>query len=86
MTIVYIPGEDNTVADALSQVPDSAFLGKTTDTHMSVNHIGINVTLSIMTDPSILRMIQDGYKQDEFCKKLISSAPSTQGIHSANGL
>ena len=86
MTIVYIPGEDNTVADALSRVPDGTFPGETIDTHTSLNHIGINATLSITTDPSILRTIQDGYKLEEFCKKLISSAPSTQGIHTANGL
>ena len=30
MTMVYIPGEDNTVADALSRVPDGAFPGETT--------------------------------------------------------
>ena len=86
MTIVYIPGEDNTVTDALSRVPDGAFLGETMDIHTSPNHIGINATLSITADPSILRTIQDGYKLDEFCKKLISSAPTTQGIHTANGL
>jgi len=28
MEIVYIPGEDNTMADALSRVPDGAFPGE----------------------------------------------------------
>ena len=30
MTMVYILGEDNTVADALSHVPDGTFPGETT--------------------------------------------------------
>ena len=92
MTIIYIPGEDNTVTDVLSRIPDGAFPRKTIDNPSVteypsiVNHLGINATLSITTDPSVLRTIQDGYETDEFCKKLISTTPSTQGIHKANGL
>src|SRR5882762_9050838 len=37
-------------------------------------------------DPSILHTIQEGYGTDDFCKKLIATAPSTQGIHATNGL
>ena len=63
MTIVYIPGEDNTVADALSHVPDGAFPGESLDNasvtpSITINHLGINATLSITTDPSVLRTIQ----------------------------
>jgi hypothetical protein len=88
MTIMYIPGEDNTVADALSRVPDGAFPGESPEDSVNfcINGSSINATLSITTDPSVLRMIQDGYKEDEFCKKLIASSPSTLGISSANGL
>ena len=35
MTIIYIPGEANSVADALSQVPDGAFPGKYVDKQTS---------------------------------------------------
>jgi hypothetical protein len=45
----------------------------------------INATLSITMDPSILCMIQDGYKEDE-CKKLIASTPSMLRVSTANGL
>ena len=31
MTIPYIPGEDNSVADALSRVPEGAFPGESAD-------------------------------------------------------
>jgi hypothetical protein len=69
MTIVYIPGEDNTVADALSHVLDGAFPGETI-AEDTTPHGGIHATLTITTDTSILRQIQDGYHCDEFCKKL----------------
>jgi len=51
MEIVYIPGEDNTVADALSHVPDGAFPGESLENDPRPS---INVILSITTDPSIL--------------------------------
>jgi len=86
MTIVYIPGKDNTVADALSHIPNGAYPDETKTPTFSINNPGVHATLSITTDPSILCMIQDGYEKDKFCKKLTLSAPSTQGISSSNGL
>jgi len=84
MSIVYIPGEDNSVADALSCVPDGAFPGESTDSTSHANKPGINAILSITTDPSILHIIQEGYATDEFCKKVTTS--STPGISHSNGL
>jgi hypothetical protein len=86
MTITYIQGEDNTVADALSRVPDGAYLGETLDTDMGSKTPGIHAILSITTDPTVLRMIQDGYEVDEFCQKLIKAPASTLGVTTANGL
>ena len=83
MTIVYIPGEDNTVADALSHIPEGGYPGKTV---VDTTSPGIHAVLLITTDPSILRAIQTGYDSDEFCKKVISSASSMQGITTSNGL
>ena len=86
MTIVYILGEDNTVADALSHVPDGAFPGESINTPFHTNKPGLNATLSITTDPSVLRTIQEGYNTDDFCKKVIATTDSMKGISKANGL
>jgi hypothetical protein len=82
MTIVYIPGEDNTIIDTLSRVTAGVFPGETS----TFNTPGIHATLSITADPSILCDIQLGYKQDEFCKKLILASSSTPGVSTSNGL
>ena len=82
MTIVYIPGEDNTVADALSHVPAGAFPG---EDHDQVR-LGVNATLTITADPSVLCSIQDGYAKDDFCQKVITTAPTTLGVSTSNGL
>jgi hypothetical protein len=86
MTIIYIPGEDNTVADTLSRVLDGTFLGESINTPFHTNKPGINATLSITTDPSVLCTIQEGYNTDDFCKKVIATADPMKGISQANGL
>jgi len=50
MSIVYIPGEDNTVTDALSWMPDGAFPGKSLDNLPHANKPGINAIFLITTD------------------------------------
>ncbi|GBE81436.1 reverse transcriptase-RNase H-integrase [Sparassis crispa] len=93
LTIVYIKGEDNTVADALSCLPPCTFPDEMPveplPPHMLWNTpttSAVNAVLSIMTDSSVLEFIRREYLTDEFCKKVISNAPSTLGVMNANGL
>ena len=83
MEIIYIPGEDNTMADALSHVPDGTFPGKSLENNPWPL---VNMVLTITTDPSILHMIQSGYTVDEFCKKIIAAPHSMPGLSTLNGL
>jgi hypothetical protein len=69
--IVYIKGEDNTVADALSRLPNSVD---------DLESLPTAVTLSIQTDPTLLQTILSGYETDPFCKKLTACAGSTLGV------
>ena len=70
MEIIYIPGEDNTMADALSHVPDGTFPGKSLENDPQPS---VNAVLTITTDPSVLHMIQNDYTIDEFFKKIIAA-------------
>jgi hypothetical protein len=57
MEIVYIPGEDNSVANTLSCVPDGAFPRETMDTSprtLFTQSSSVNAIISITTDPSVL--------------------------------
>lgn len=74
MTITYIHGKDNTVADALSRVPPNAFpdeLGDEVQPHEHWIRIhSVNVILSITADRHVLNNIITSYKHNEFCKRL----------------
>ena len=80
MSITYIRGEDNTVADALSRLPPNCFR----DESASETRPSINAVLSIATDESILRKIKTSYLDDEFCKRVAAS--SMKGCQCSNGL
>jgi len=81
MTITYIRGEDNTVADALSRLPPNSF----PDEMMPPSaESGVNAVLQITSDASILAKIKAGYLQDEFCKRVAAS--TMKGWQQRNGL
>ena len=67
MTIIYIPDEDNSVADALSHVPDGAYPGE--QTNILSNTVGIYATLSITMNPTVFHTIQNGYKCQQILPK-----------------
>src|ERR1700683_4868967 len=71
MTITYIPGEDNSVAEALSRIPEGAFPSESVDKiipHFSSQLTNVtpsvHTTLSITADPSVLDTIQGSYTKD----------------------
>ena len=75
--IVYIPGEMNTVVDALSCLPDT------------VDEPGIApvaAALSIQTDPTLLEIIKAGYDEDPFCSKISNAQKSIDGLEWRHGL
>jgi hypothetical protein len=96
MTIHYIRGEDNTVADALSHLPcdpheeesedvDIANSPVCWDNWLKVN-TSCNAILSISADKSFLRDVRLGYANDDFCQKLSVADENIPGIRFENGL
>jgi hypothetical protein len=80
MSITYIKGEDNTVADALSRLPADTFEGE----EESGNCVAS--ILKVSADDELLKKIQAGYKEDDYCKKMINNKGSTLGLSESNGL
>lgn len=86
MTIVYIRGEDNTVADALSCVPIDAFPSEKAMPAFEVwnPENAVNVVMQLVADESVLAAIKAGYKDDDFCKRLVET--KMPGVSVSNGL
>ena len=89
MKIIYIHGEDNSVADTLSHVPEGAFPDEASGTsaplapHEAWKH-PIGAVISITTDHSVLESIKTGYKSDVFCLHLAEN--TVPGAHLVNSL
>jgi len=96
MNIHYIHGEDNTVADALSCLPEDPSETVSEDVDVSDSPVcwdnwltvvnSYNVILTITADESFLHDVQLGYKTDEFCQKISVANESIPGIHFKNKL
>jgi hypothetical protein len=88
-----IKGEDNTVADALSRLPNDSPPSSNIELETCIKNwtawaqaSSVNATLTINVDSTFLDTIKSGYITDEFCKKVISYPESTPGIREVNGL
>src|ERR1700729_2968979 len=89
MTIIYIPGEDNTVADTLSRLPPATFPDELIEAnlaHRVWSGTPVGSVLSITTDKQVLQSILDGYDVDKFCKKTRDTVGSVPGVTVSNGL
>jgi hypothetical protein len=96
MTIMYICGEDNTVADALSCLPnniadtDTCHDVKVSDPPLYwdswLEQCTVNTVLTISADESFLQDIKSGHEHDDFCKKLSTVDCSIPGIKFVNNL
>lgn len=65
-TIKYVPGDSNTVTDALSRIP--------TD-----DAVPTTPTLQVDLEPELLQQIKGDYESDEFCLKLQENLESMKG-------
>ena len=75
--IIYIKGEDDTVVDAMSCLPDLV------DDTLP---IPVESLLMVGMDLALLKSIVLGYKSDPFCEKLLQSADSLTAISVRDGL
>lgn len=82
--ITYIKGEDNTVADALSRLPNDADLDH--ELPPGIDNVLLAAIFSISGDASLLSDIKKGYGKDPFCRKLFKNASSVPGFHVKDGL
>lgn len=91
-TIQYIPGEENMVTDALSQLPPddkdmSTYPQQTINIPTTqVNMKPVALVLSIMSDPFLLADIKSGYNSDTWCMHLMQLIGSLPGLQHRDDL
>jgi len=82
--IIYIKGEDNTVADVLSCLPNDPTFDH--ELPSGIDDVLLAAVFSISGDASLLADIKNGYNEDPFCEKLIKNTTSVPGFHVEDGL
>ena len=81
-TIHYLPGEQNSVADALSRLPDSA-MSTVTSIFSATNNRKIRSRFEL--EDVILDEIKSAYENDPFTRKLTNAASGMHNIQQRNG-
>jgi hypothetical protein len=79
-TIVYVKGGDNTVADALSRMPDEEGEGGEGSKTVAAT------VLTISIDPKQSKQIKEGYKTDPFCQRVLENLISFPATKVTDGL
>jgi hypothetical protein len=82
VTIRYLPGKQNNVADALSRLPDT---GLTATKTMVAATLGREIRSTLQLEDAILDEIRTGYATDPFTAKLKGAAPGMHTVSQRNG-
>jgi hypothetical protein len=92
LKIIYVRGEDNTVADALSRLPDDDSPIHDEQDEDMPNYVAWNLPQpvaaisSISADAQLLRDIKSGYAGDAFCQRIKQNSASFPTLRDINGL
>jgi hypothetical protein len=86
MSITYIKGEDNTVADALSRIPPNSFPDEEEFSIAGRWSNAVTSILRIEANSATLKAIKKGYQSDKFCIKIKENAGFIPSLTESNGL